>query len=65
MGGGIFRNINIDLNKSTKELPDFDARSTITSKTFKGMNITKKEKRKMKHDIWMKSKFVYQFHRLF
>ena len=55
--GGIFKNINIDLGKATKELPDFDARSTITSKTFKGMNMTKKEKRKMKHDVWMKSKF--------
>ena len=54
--GGLFKNINIDLTKATKELPDFDARSTITSKTFKGLNMSKKEKRKQKHDAWMKRK---------
>ena len=63
--GGLFQNIDIDISSMKKQLPDFDARSTITSKTLKGSNMTKKDKRKLKHDIWMKSKtlqLVVRYH---
>ena len=52
----MFQNVNIDVTSMQKKLPDFDARSTVTSKSLKGSNMTKKDKRKLKHDMWMKSK---------
>jgi len=43
-------------NINTK-LPDFDARSAITSKSLKGLNLKKKEKQKLRHDLWLQSKY--------
>ncbi|RUS70855.1 hypothetical protein EGW08_021383 [Elysia chlorotica] len=52
-GDNIFKDVKISSSElSPQKLPDFDARSTITSKTFKGKNLTKKEKHKMRHDVW-------------
>ena len=54
----MFGGLKIDMSAVHKDLPDFDARSTITSKTTKGLNLTKKDKRKLKHEFWMKSKLT-------
>lgn len=53
-GENLFQDIKISsVDLAPQKLPDFDARSSITSKTFKGKNLTKKEKHKMRHDAWM------------
>ncbi|KAK3802339.1 hypothetical protein RRG08_034487 [Elysia crispata] len=52
-GENIFKDVKISsFELAPQKLPDFDARSSITSKTFKGKNLTKKEKQKMRHDAW-------------
>ncbi len=56
----MFSNININLSQLQTQLPDFDARSVITSKSFKGQNISKKEKNKMKKEFWVQSKLGVQ-----
>ncbi|KAK7113534.1 hypothetical protein V1264_012805 [Littorina saxatilis] len=43
--------ITTDLLK--QNLPDFDTRSVVTSKTFKGMNLKKKDKLRLRHELWM------------
>ncbi|XP_064598568.1 uncharacterized protein LOC135464925 [Liolophura sinensis] len=48
-----FSGVTINKATLTQNLPDFDARSTITSKSFKGLGIKKKEKRKVRHQLWM------------
>ncbi|XP_059145702.1 ribosome biogenesis protein SLX9 homolog [Physella acuta] len=53
-GENLFQNLKIAATDLiTQKLPDFDARSTITSKTFKGQNLKKKDKQKIRHDVWM------------
>ncbi|XP_064646583.1 ribosome biogenesis protein SLX9 homolog [Lineus longissimus] len=55
LGENIFAGVKVRVDELTpQKLPDFDARSTITSKTFKGMNMKKKDKQKMRHEVWMK-----------
>ncbi len=54
----LFEGVDIDLSRATKELPDFDARSAVTSKTFRGMNMSKKEKRQIKHNTWMEREYL-------
>ncbi|KAK2187016.1 hypothetical protein NP493_180g01030 [Ridgeia piscesae] len=55
---GLFSKVDIDLNALSKQLPssdaDFDVRSTITSKSMKGLNLSKKEKRKLKREFLTK-----------
>ena len=51
--------ITTDLLK--QQLPDFDTQSVVTSKTFKGMNLKKKDKKKLRHDLWMESKLLCLF----
>merc|ERR1712038_1198448 len=54
-GGGIFSNLNIDVGKLENNLPDLDdARSVISSKSLRGMNMSKKSKRKVRHEFLMK-----------
>jgi len=57
---GLFSKVDIDLNALSKQLPssdaDFDVRSTITSKSMKGLNLSKKEKRKLKREFLTKSR---------
>ena len=50
-----FRGMKITTETLKQNLPDFDARSTVTSKTFKGMNLKKKDKKRLRHDLWMES----------
>ncbi|GFO38532.1 protein fam207a-like [Plakobranchus ocellatus] len=53
-GENLFKDVKISsLDLTPQKLPDLDARSTITSKTFRGQNLTKKEKQKMRRDAWM------------
>ena len=64
---GLFDNTEIDISKlatlsSEPKEKDFDTRSVITSKSFKGLNFTKKDKSKIKKEFWKKSKisqFIY------
>ncbi|XP_041374491.1 protein FAM207A-like isoform X2 [Gigantopelta aegis] len=50
----LFSGLNIDPQLLSKKLPaDFDMRSTITNKSLKGLNLKKKERKKIKHDTWM------------
>jgi len=54
-GGTMFSGMDIDIEKLEGQLPDLDdARSVVTSKSFRGLNISKKDKRKVKHDFFMK-----------
>ncbi|XP_060074783.1 uncharacterized protein LOC132554489 [Ylistrum balloti] len=50
----IFKGLKINKDTLKQELPDFDTRSTITSKSLKGLNIKKKDKQKLRHERWMK-----------
>ena len=64
---GLFDNTEIDISKlatlsSESKEKDFDTRSVITSKSFKGLNFTKKDKSKIKKEFWKNSKisqFIY------
>ncbi|CAG5132845.1 unnamed protein product [Candidula unifasciata] len=52
-GENLFQNVKISSSDLVKQkLPDFDARSTITSKTFKGQNLKKKDKHKIRREAW-------------
>ncbi|XP_033729102.1 protein FAM207A-like isoform X2 [Pecten maximus] len=50
----IFKGLKINKETLKQELPDFDTRSTITSKSLKGLNMKKKDKKKLRHELWMK-----------
>lgn len=50
----MFKGTKINKETLKQELPDFDARSTITSKSLKGLNMKKKDKKKLRHELWMK-----------
>ena len=55
----IFSKTDIDMNamKRTMSVKDFDdTKSRLTSKSFKGKTITKKEKRQLKKDFFINSK---------
>ena len=43
----------------TDKLPDFDTRSAITSKSLKDLKLKKKDKQKLRHELWMKSKDIH------
>ncbi|XP_063396870.1 uncharacterized protein LOC134681258 isoform X1 [Mytilus trossulus] len=49
-----FANLDLDLGQLKQKLPDFDARSQVTNKSLKGLHIKKKDKKKLRHDIWIK-----------
>jgi len=56
----MFGALNIDIDALTKQLTggngeDFDVRSAVTSKSLRGMNLKKKDKQKLRHDVWLKS----------
>lgn len=54
----LFKNVNIPaLSLLAQKLPDFDARSSITSKTFRGQNLKKKDKMKIRQEVWLSSKY--------
>lgn len=48
-----FKGMKITTELLKQNLPDFDARSAITSKTLRGMNIKKKDKQRLRHELWM------------
>lgn len=53
-GINLFKDVDFSKLKLLKQkLPDFDARSSITSKTFKGQNLKKKDKNLLKKEAWM------------
>ena len=52
-----FRGMKITTETLKQNLPDFDTRSVITSKSFKGLNLKKKDKMKLRHDLWIESRF--------
>ena len=59
---GLFTKADIDMNALTKQLPcnKFDdSKSALTSKSFKGMNIKKKDKRKLRHEFFLNSKLIF------
>ncbi|KAH3754170.1 ribosome biogenesis protein SLX9 homolog [Dreissena polymorpha] len=49
----LFDGIDMSKYHITTKLPDFDARSTLSSKSLKGLNLKKKEKQKLRHDLWI------------
>ncbi|ELU13244.1 hypothetical protein CAPTEDRAFT_209959 [Capitella teleta] len=57
--GGLFSKLDVDLNALKRQLAggggeDDDAKTAITSKSFRGLNIKKKEKMKIKKEFWGK-----------
>ncbi|KAK3600591.1 hypothetical protein CHS0354_020984 [Potamilus streckersoni] len=49
----LFKNVKIGKEAlQLQKLPDFDAKSTITSKSLKGLQLRKKDKRKLRHELW-------------
>lgn len=50
----LFEGININKFNITEKLPDFDARSAITSKSLKELKLKKKDKQRLRHELWMK-----------
>ena len=55
-----FQGLKITTDMLRQNLPDFDTHSVITSKSFKGMNLKKKEKQKLRHDLWVESEFAHK-----
>jgi hypothetical protein len=55
-----FSRLDIDIAALSRELSDNDpeTRSAITSKSLKGLNLKKKEKQKLRHELWLKSKYI-------
>jgi len=41
--------------RDTEVDADLDTRSVVTSKSLHGLNLKKKEKRKLRHTVWTKS----------
>lgn len=50
----LFEGIDMTKFNITQKLPDLDARSAITSKSLKELKLKKKEKQKLRHELWMK-----------
>ncbi|KAL3858950.1 hypothetical protein ACJMK2_009196 [Sinanodonta woodiana] len=49
----LFKNVKIGKEAlQLQKLPDFDAKSTITNKSLKGLQLRKKDKRKLRHELW-------------
>ncbi|XP_050419356.1 ribosome biogenesis protein SLX9 homolog [Patella vulgata] len=53
ISANLFSGMNIDKTNLTQRLPDFDARSAITSKTLKGLSMKKKDKLKLRREYFM------------
>ena len=54
----------IDLKKynlNTKLPDDLDARSTITSRSLKELKMKKKDKKKLRHELWIRSMWWHVF----
>ncbi|XP_052814697.1 ribosome biogenesis protein SLX9 homolog [Mya arenaria] len=49
----LFDSIDLSKYNITTKLPDFDARSTLSSKSLKGLSLKKKEKQKLRHELWI------------
>ncbi|PVD37940.1 hypothetical protein C0Q70_00542 [Pomacea canaliculata] len=49
----IFKGVKITAETLQQHLPDFDARSTVTSKTLKALNLKKKDKQRIRHELWL------------
>jgi len=45
----------LDQLRETKVDADLDTRSIVTSKSLHGLNLKKKDKRKLRHTVWKKS----------
>ncbi|XP_005099968.1 protein FAM207A [Aplysia californica] len=53
-GDSLFKDVDLSgLHLLKQKLPDFDACSSVTSKTFKGQNLKKKEKLQLRREAWM------------
>lgn len=52
-GAGDISNILQQLHEAKFDA-DFDARSVVTSKSLHGLNLKKKDKRKLRHTVWTK-----------
>ncbi|KAK2143796.1 hypothetical protein LSH36_812g00055 [Paralvinella palmiformis] len=51
----IFSKLDIDMNALQRHLvTDDDTRSTLTSKSLKGLNLTKKDKQQLRRGLWLK-----------
>ncbi|XP_013394804.1 protein FAM207A-like [Lingula anatina] len=51
---GLFSGIQIPDGVLKQQLPDdFDTRSAITTKSLKGLQLKKKDKKKLRHEIWL------------
>lgn len=55
LSDNMFEGLNINQELLTKKLPEFDIMSTITSKSTKGLQLKKKDKKKLRHDVWLNS----------
>ena len=53
----VFSSVNIDNATLKQKLPDFDTRSCITSKSLKDLKLKKRDKKKLRHELWIKSKW--------
>ena len=58
-----FSGVRIDPKELTQQLidnDDWDTKSAVTSKSFRGLNVKKKDKLKIRHEVWMKSMYTVE-----
>ena len=58
MRSDVFKNIEVGsaiIKDRLDNFDDVDTRTVITSKSFRGLNVRKKDKRKIKHNLFKQS----------
>ncbi|XP_045178412.2 uncharacterized protein LOC123538398 [Mercenaria mercenaria] len=50
----IFDGLDLSKYNLKAQLPEFDTQSAITSKSLKELKLKKKERQKLRHDLWLK-----------
>ena len=55
----VFKNLKIDKEDLVQKLPnDWDTKSAITSTSLKGLHLKKKDRKKLRHELLVQSKFA-------
>ena len=59
LASNVFKNLKIDKEDLVQKLPnDWDTKSAITSTSLKGLHLKKKDRKKLRHELLVQSKFA-------
>ena len=67
MRSDVFKNIEVGsaiIKDRLDNFDDVDTRTVITSKSFRGLNVRKKDKRKIKHNLFKQSMWLFHLHNM-